>query len=617
ELFDNLATPIPESANEIVSASQLLSMNFLPPFAFESDGVSQVDVASVTDIPSSDISISPSINMPESDLSKIAVPGEQSKIEIIAQPNEMYHPRYMTDVDKDKNRALRYIRSSDRTHEYPTIKIPRMYLSDQYHIRVALVTVPNPTVPVRCVHPYRLEVPENESDVRHDANTNALYFPITSEDIDANGVKRFCRLLLIKTLQSNLKQCDRLRLFDQDVDDIQRVSTPNSPKDLIRNYKLYKSALVFTIAQLGVDEIVILNSTSAYSQTMIEEKERKKEQIRANVCSKCRSSDLPLTTMSSSPAKRAYMEHYDQTDSYSNESVPRSLVQPSLILPYIPAQHKQRQSNVPQTSTENFVETFLLKLQNDLANLIIDNDTGPLIHRTRKLVNIYPDNLLHCAIENGHTLLAQQVAKEVATLPNSIIERKNDRGETAILLAAKENRIDVLKTLLSIRIDLINALDNENDNIFHLLMPQSTSNETTEFLLNYLNRQLVNIKEKFDRRNTAGFTPLQLAVKNNNLDKTKMLIEIGQFNVDIIDQTNGDNLIHLAVRTNNLPLVKYFIDTEILNGLSTNFTMTPHELSKSLNRQAIYDFLEEKYVLDRQVPSTNSKSTSDQNEEVA
>jgi hypothetical protein len=55
------------------------------------------------------------------------------------------------------------------------------------YVRVTLVTLKSEHVPVHCIHPYAIDT--SEKDVIHDANSNALYFRITHDEM-RSGEKR-------------------------------------------------------------------------------------------------------------------------------------------------------------------------------------------------------------------------------------------------------------------------------------------------------------------------------------------------------------------------------------------------------------------------------------------
>ncbi|CAF1122288.1 unnamed protein product [Didymodactylos carnosus] len=223
------------------------------------------------------------------ELSDVVDPSEQ--IQIIAQPEKEYHPRYRTDFNKEKRRALRYIRSDEKSMEYPTIKIPSIYCNAnlKLYIRVCLITVPNSKTSIQYIHPYSLDTPELPVDgVIRNSIDNAIYFKITQADIDSAGVKRFIRLMLVKSKQDILKLYGPLRAF-RNLNENHALIENNqtciqNAKEMIKYYDLSKSQLVFTICQQQNDDSSKFYSfpeTSAYSEIMTEESEQDIQRKRA------------------------------------------------------------------------------------------------------------------------------------------------------------------------------------------------------------------------------------------------------------------------------------------------------------------------------------------------
>ncbi|CAF1572106.1 unnamed protein product, partial [Didymodactylos carnosus] len=331
----------------------------------------------------------------------------------------------------------------------------------------------------------------------------------------------------------------------------------------------------------------------------------------STVCTKCAANEAIASNGLPSNKKRSYLGGYVQSDAL-DQLVPQT--SPALI-----KQQKEQSTSVQsvpkQSDQEKDVDDFLAKIQTAIVELLIKNDSELLIRRTRVLINLYEENLLHKTIENGHTLFAQQMANAVSKLSDNIIEKTNAQGETAILIAAKFNNRDVLETLLTLKIDYIYAIDNERNNIFHVLSKQMGTNETIECLLNYLNTKSINIQEKFDNKNNDELTPIQLLIKNNNFDGVKMLIKLGKFTFDVNEGATGDSLIHLAVRNNSLITVQYLIDELKLDGCMSNHQMKPYDLARSLNHQDICDYLNAKYPPHIETDSGGDSDSDDTSED--
>ena len=192
--------------------------------------------------------------------------------------------------------------------------------------------------------------------------------------------------------------------------------------------------------------------------------------------------------------------------------------------------------------------------------------------------------------------------KFIPVATTDILQYKNEFGETLLLHAVRLNHIEVIKVLLKHKDSkiLIEDIDKKNNNIFHILVLNSSSQETFDLLINYLLEKNISIEQKFDRPNQNHQTPLQLAVYKNNLPATKSLLK--HFNANICDTQNltGDNLIHLAIRYGDLAMIKYLIEDGqlIQQGNQSNLKMTPFELAKSLKCNDIIEYLKKKYSLD-------------------
>jgi len=62
-------------------------------------------------------------------------------------------------------------------------------LTQQYYIRVCLVTIENEQTKCRYIHPYELE--DIDNDDHNDRQNRVVWFPIQAGDID--GIKRYLK----------------------------------------------------------------------------------------------------------------------------------------------------------------------------------------------------------------------------------------------------------------------------------------------------------------------------------------------------------------------------------------------------------------------------------------
>ncbi len=123
------------------------------------------------------------------------------------------------------------------------------------------------------------------------------------------------------------------------------------------------------------------------------------------------------------------------------------------------------------------------------------------------------------------------------------------------------------------------------------------SDEILDLFINYLLKNSINISEKFDHVDEDNYTPLQLAIKNNNLPATRYLLKCFNKNVRQTSNHIGDNLIHLAVRYGDLTMLKYLLGEGQLieQGNQSNLTMTPIELARSMKLHDMVKYFEEIY----------------------
>ena len=249
------------------------------------------------------------------------------------------------------------------------------------------------------------------------------------------------------------------------------------------------------------------------------------------------------------------------------------------------------------------------QLQRTVTALFADNDYKPLLILSRAIIAMIP-TLLHSAISNNHSDL---LTKFIPIAKSPLLQHENELGDTALLHAARLNRLDVVRVLLE-RKDIDQLLDDQNgrnENIFHILASNSDSKEILDLLMEYLNRQSIDIGEKFDDVDDDNHTPVQLAIMNNNLVATRHLFKHSKKDRYETGEHTGDNLIHLAVRYGDLAMLKYLLDEGQLTDLGnlSNKVMTPCELARSMQLDDIVGYLSEMYP--QPASDTNESSEDD------
>lgn len=237
----------------------------------------------------------------------------------------------------------------------------------------------------------------------------------------------------------------------------------------------------------------------------------------------------------------------------------------------------------------------MIRLKENIEILFNNNDYKPLLRTCRIYVRKKPE-LLHEAIEKNYSDL---ISTFVPVAGVELLEHKNQLGETALLQATRLNQFNIIKAILE-REKSEQFFDDINDkgqNIFHLLALHANSNEIIDLLIDYLSKHSIDISEKFDHVDKDNYTPLQLAIISKNILITRQFLKY--FDKNIRDNSNriGDNLIHLAVRSNDIAMLKYLLDEEQLieQGNQSNITMTPTELARSMEYDDMVKYLEKIY----------------------
>lgn len=235
------------------------------------------------------------------------------------------------------------------------------------------------------------------------------------------------------------------------------------------------------------------------------------------------------------------------------------------------------------------------KLATSVESLFLRNDYNDFFRVCRAFLRTSP-KLVHHAVDNNYIDL---LVKFIPTSLNEILQKPNEQGESVLLHAIRLNRFEIIQAILkkSKFEVLLDAKDKNENNLFHVMALNSISIETIQWIINYLRENSIDIIDKFDRFNSDHWTPLQLSIRQNNLPATRHFLPYFKTNICETKMSTGDNLVHLAVRYADLIMVKYLIEDGhlIQQGKLSNLNVTPLELARSLQRNDIVEYFEEKY----------------------
>ena len=187
---------------------------------------------------------------------------------------------------------------------------------------------------------------------------------------------------------------------------------------------------------------------------------------------------------------------------------------------------------------------------------------------------------MHIAVQLNNIEIGRAVRKN--RYFNSTI--LNNEGDSALILAVKQNKIKMLHILL-ISSENYNKQDKEGKTQLHY----ACMNASPCILHKLLDKTQGSIKDVY------GDIPLTIAIKYNNERAVDMLWHSVHFDASTRDNQHN-TLIHMACRHENLSLLK------IISSRTTDFNArnmydeTPLHIACSVNNLAAIKMLKEKYV---------------------
>ncbi|WP_342257708.1 ankyrin repeat domain-containing protein [Spiroplasma endosymbiont of Nomada ruficornis] len=235
---------------------------------------------------------------------------------------------------------------------------------------------------------------------------------------------------------------------------------------------------------------------------------------------------------------------------------------------------------------QNINESILWNKEQKLKNFFEHKNINDCLIKNNEKNEKYNKNeplvfLLHYAVDNGYFEIVEYLLQHgayvnlkdingctplqiaVANSDNDIeivklliengadINAQDENNCTILDYAFNNNRIEIIKEIL--KYDNINDI-NKKKYIDILLIYFSKYNDILSF--RWLNENFkinANIEDKKSR-----YTPLQIAVKNNNIEMVKLLLE-NHADIDAQD-VDGCTPLHLVVECNNIEMVKLLLE---------------------------------------------------------
>jgi len=164
---------------------------------------------------------------------------------------------------------------------------------------------------------------------------------------------------------------------------------------------------------------------------------------------------------------------------------------------------------------------------------------------------------------------------ELLSIDVTDFNTSNIKGQTALMLAVQRNNPEVVKFLLNNKGDAFAKDDQGNSIAYYLLASYNDKNlEAFENKLDLLQNKGV----KMNNTQAEGNTLLHLAAKRNNLDLLKRL---STFDIDI-NKKNDEGLTALhvaAMKATDNQIMKYLISQGASLKIKTDFAETVHDLA--------------------------------------
>jgi ankyrin repeat protein len=193
-------------------------------------------------------------------------------------------------------------------------------------------------------------------------------------------------------------------------------------------------------------------------------------------------------------------------------------------------------------------------------------------------IEIYDANgetiLMH-AVNEGNIEIVKWLLDQKSDL---IIDKTDTNRRSALILAVLSNQTEIAKLLISknanqsiIDCDKKTAFDyareKENSELIPLFI-NITNTETgnTRVIDACQKGDLSSLKKLIEEgadltiANNSAETALTLAIKKNNLEAVKLLIELGKLDINIRSGHQQGTFLHIAIDQNKTEIAKYFID---------------------------------------------------------
>ncbi|KAM6569139.1 hypothetical protein CsatB_017124 [Cannabis sativa] len=234
------------------------------------------------------------------------------------------------------------------------------------------------------------------------------------------------------------------------------------------------------------------------------------------------------------------------------------------------------ESTWPSSPTPTTPRTLVLS--NSGKALLLSNsgkkmDQGPGIKKyVKQVTGMHNDTELHLAAQRGDlagvrqifgdieaqmaetTLSGSEFDEEVADIRSSILNEKNELGETALFIAAEKGHLEVVKELMQhVTKEGISIKNRSGFDPLHIAASQGHK-EIVEVLLDYDPK----LSKTIGQSNT---TPLISAASKGHVSVVRELLSKDS-SITEISRSNGKNALHLASRQGHVDIVRMLLKND-------------------------------------------------------
>uniref|UniRef100_A0A8C4VQY5 Ankyrin repeat and death domain containing 1B n=1 Tax=Gopherus evgoodei TaxID=1825980 RepID=A0A8C4VQY5_9SAUR len=205
-------------------------------------------------------------------------------------------------------------------------------------------------------------------------------------------------------------------------------------------------------------------------------------------------------------------------------------------------------------------------------------------------------NVLHFAALNNNVDIVDYLLQE---LQLKDLNKPNEKGKRAFLLAAEKGHVEMIYSLISLKL-FTSEKDKEGNTAVHLAAKNGHC-EVLEVLLNQW--------EEINELNQNGETPFYLAVEGGHEKCAELLLEAGSFNGTLLYYLNAivneivlvlqficfslqqNSPLHLAVLNNHLPIVISLLDANHDINTLNQKQQTPLHVAADLGNVELVELL--------------------------